>query len=461
MMRAPEMSAVRHFAMAVLLSVVVAHSAMAETETDPAYEARQETTVDAIHGRIAYGGLWVNDSSDQGNRDLAISHVYYRLVGERLFGRDDIEFNLDGRYRAAHGRDWNHKMPSNRLLMANVKIKKIFDRVDLTLGRSFMEEFVTQGVDGVDAKIWLTKFTALGLFGGLRPDPFDDRVNPDFTTYGAYASTKTDYVGGSVGYAIDNFKGQKDRERANAALYLMPATQWWHLMASVDADHDFDASHDSEHGAWNKWFASNTLVHLTARPVDWLSISGTYNDFMAINRELSIEEAIGEENYSEERYAVSRLRLEVRPIKVIGVYGGFDNRWREHDGKNANQYYVGVRDYNFFFNTTWDFRYANMEWFTSDVQIFTGSVGVSLDRADANITVTKLTNQQQESGSPNELSQWIYEASGTFWLSKHLYGTVQFSYSQEEFLDVDSIYSSRYDTNFTTTTLYGQVGYRF
>jgi hypothetical protein len=430
------------------------------SDLDVAYDARI-TADDYLHGRFAVGHLLVDDTTDLGRRDYNITHLYYRLVSERVGGNENVKINLDGRYRYAHDLDWNHKIPDNRLLQANVEFENLFDYVDLKLGRSFIEEFVSQGVDGVDAKVWLSKYNGVGLFGGMRPDPFNDDFNPDFTTYGAYAFSKTDVVGASAGYAIDNYKGRLDRERANVNLFFMPASQWWHVQASVDLDNDFDSTKENPHGGYGGWYASNAMVHANIRPNDWFQASLTYNEFMAIVREVSIEEMVGEGTFTEDKYSITRLKVELRPLKNIGVYAGNDARWREYDGATASQYYVGVRDYDFIGHTRWDLRYANLEWFTADVRVYTGSFGISRDRVDADVTVTYLNNRQRTFNLGGDLNQWIYEATGSFWFTKHVYATLNVSYAKEEFLDVPSIYESRYDTAFTSTTVYGQVGYRF
>ena len=57
--------------------------------------------------------------------------------------------------------------------------------------------------------------------------------------------------------------------------------------------------------------------------------------------------------------------------------------------------------------------------------------------------------------------QWVYDFSANWWYSKEIYVVGTFTYSTEEFLDIDTVYTTRYDDNFSTTSIYFQAGYRF
>ncbi len=406
-------------------------------------------------GRFALGHYMVDDSSSAG--DVNVTHLYYRYMAKKLGPNDNISLNIDGRARASSS-DYNNEIPENRLLQANVQIKKMFGGLDLTIGRSFIEEFVSQNVDGFDLKYWFNKKNGVGVFGGARPDPFEDNINTDFLTWGGYAFVHSDLFGASGGYALDTYKGEVDRERANGVFYFMPATQRFQFQSSIDLDNDVD-TYEHEEGESEGWEITNLLLHGNWRPNKMFLFSFTYNLFRAINREKSFEPLVGEDSFVEENYSIARISAEVRPIKNYGLYIGGDSRERKIDSKSASQYYLGIRNYNFIYNTRWNLRYSDLGWFTANVKSLYGSVGWSYDKIDIEAAVTRLTNSQD--GLENEMQQWVYDLYATWWFSRYIYGTVSFSYSQEEYLDVSSIYTTRYADNFSTTTLYGQIGYRF
>ena len=408
------------------------------------------------HGRFALGHLEVMDSND--NQAFRASTVFYRYVQSGILGEDNLSVNVDGAARFSD-KDYNDGIPGGRVLMANVKYKKFLGFADVTVGRSFVEEFVSEMVDGMDAKIWLNESSGFGVFGGARPDPYKDTFNPDYNAWGGYVFTRTDIFGASGGYALDTFKGTKDRERANAYIYFMPAMEGFHFQASVDLDNlNEEADQESGHAAKKGWDVTNALAQVNWRVSKSFVVSATYNDFHAINREASHGEWRVE--MLEDRYTVARIRAEAGLWRSISLYGGADQRNRQTDSKNATQMYAGLRDSDFFFNTRWDVRYSDMEYFTSKVKSLYASIGATImDNFNADASVTWLTNNQN--GQMGDLSQTIYELNMDYWITKNLYAVLSWQYSSEKYLDVKSVYSTRYADNFNTTTLYGQLGYRF
>lgn len=405
------------------------------------------------HGRFAIGRIDINDASSAG--DFSASTFYFRYIASGLMDTDNLSFNLDGNTRYSN-RDYNSDIPGGRMNMANLKLKKVYGYCDVTVGRSFVEEFVSQSVDGADVKVWLTGQTGFGLFGGARPDPYTDQFNADFNTFGGYAFTKTEATGASAGYAYDTYKGSKDRERLNGTLYLMPSMEDLHVQATVDMD-NFNEEADEEHPARKGWDVSNLLVHTNWRPVKTLSLSATYTEFRAINREAShLDQRV---ELLEEKYTVARIRAEGGVWKTLYVYGGMDQRNRQTDSKNASQMYAGVRDANFYGDTYWDVRYSDLGYFTSTVKAVTATFGGSVMGLNTSGSVTWMKNAQD--GQMGDMEQWVYEVNMDYSFTKNAYATLTWQYSSEKYLDINSMYTTRYADNFNTTTLYGQVGYRF
>lgn len=419
----------------------------------PATSAPAMAEMDS-HGRFAFGHLDMSDTAGSAG-DFSASTLYYRYIASGLMDNDDLSFNLDGNTRFSN-RDYNSGIPDGRVSLANLKLKKVFGHLDITVGRSFVEEFVSESVDGVDLKMWLSPKTGFGLFGGARPDPYTDKFNSDFNAFGAYAFTKTEEIGASAGYAYDAYKGKKDRERLNAVLYLMPSMEDLHLQATLDMD-NFDEEADEHHKAKKGWDVSNLLIHANWRPAKKTSLSATYTEFRAINREAShLEQRI---EMLEEKYSVARFRAEGAVWSSLYLYGGMDQRNREADSKTASQVYAGIRDANFFGDTYWDVRYSDLGYFTSTVKAITATLGGSVMGLNMSGAVTSMTSKQD--GQMGDMEQWIYEVNMDYWFTKNTYATLTWQYSAEKYLDINSIYSTRYADNFTTTTLYGQVGYRF
>jgi hypothetical protein len=405
------------------------------------------------HGRFAIGHIDINDASPAG--DFSASTLYYRYIASGLMDNDNLSFNLDGTTRYSN-RDYNSNIPAGRMNLANLKLKKALGSFDVTVGRSFVEEFVSESVDGVDVKTWLTPNTGFGVFAGARPDPYTDKFNSDYNAFGSYAFTKSEDIGASAGYAYDTYKGSKDRERLNGALYLMPSMENLHVQASVDMDNFNEDTAENTTGK-KGWDLTNLLLHTNWRPVKAISLSGTFTEFRAINREAShLEQNI---EMLEEKYTVARIRAEGGVWKALYVYGGMDQRNRQTDSKNASQMYAGVRDANFYGDTYWDVRYSDLGYFTSAVKAVTATLGGSVMGLDASGAVTWMKSAQD--GQMGDMEQWVYEVNMDYWFTKKIYMSLMCQYSSEKYLDINSIYTTRYADNFNTTTLYGQVGYRF
>jgi len=405
------------------------------------------------HGRFAIGHINIDDASAAG--DFAASTLYYRYVASGLMDNDNVSFNLDGSSRYSN-MDYNSGIPANRLYMGNLKVKKVAGYFDVTAGRSFVEEFVSESVDGLDVKMWLDAHSGFGLFGGARPDPYTDKFNPDFNALGGYAFARTDEMGASAGYALDTYKGKKDRERLNGVVYIMPSMEDLHLQATLDMD-NFNEEADEHHTSRKGWDVTNLLFHANWRPSKGFSLSGTYTEFRAINREAShLEQRV---EMLEEKYDVARVRAEGAVWNAVYIYGGMDQRNRHTDSKNASQMYAGIRDANFYGDTFWDVRYSDLGYFTSAVKAVTATLGGSIMDLNASGSATWMKNTQD--GQMGDMEQWVYELNLDYWFSKNVYATLMFQYSSEKYLDINSIYTTRYADNFNTTTMYGQLGYRF
>ncbi|MBI5814765.1 MAG: hypothetical protein HZB29_04060 [Nitrospinae bacterium] len=407
------------------------------------------------HGRMAISSINISDTLD--TQSFSATTLYYRYIQEGLLGEDKLSFNLDGAARFSNN-DYNDGIPGGRVIMANLKYRKLADFADITIGRSFVEEFVSEMVDGVNAKIWLNNKNGFGLFGGARPDPYHDSFNTDYNAYGGYIFTRTDEFGASGGYAYDTYKGNKDRERANAFIYFMPAMEGFHFQASVDMDNVDEEADGSSKIVTKGWDMTNALAQLNWRVSKAFVLSATYNEFRAINREASHTEWKVE--LLEDKYRVARLRGETGIWKTLSLYAGTDYRYREADGKSAPQSYVGLRDTNFIFDTRWDIRYSDLDYFTSKVQAVYASIGVTLfEKFNADAAVTWMKNTQD--GQMGGLDQMVYELNMDYAFTRNIYAVLSWQYSSEKYLDINSIYSTRYADNFNTTTMYGQVGYRF
>lgn len=408
--------------------------------------------VDA-HGRFAIGFINIDDDSPSG--DFSASTFYYRYIQSELMGYDNLSLNLDGSARYSNS-DYNSGIPAGRLHMANLKLKKVAGLFDVTVGRSFIEEFVSESVDGVDLKTWFNSKTGFGIFGGARPDPYTDKVNPDFTAFGGYAFTKTEEMGASAGYALDTYKGKTDRERLNGVVYLMPSMENLHFQASLDMD-NFNEETTSSNSSKKGWDVTNLLVHANWRPVKKVSLSGTFTEFRAINREAShLEQRV---EMLEEKYSVTRVRAEGAVWNTVYIYGGMDQRNRQADSKNASQMYAGIRDANFYGDTYWDLRYSDLGYFTSTVKAVTATLGASGAGLNVSGSATFMKNTQDK--QMGDMEQMVYELNLDYWFSKTVYATLMLQYSSEKYLDINSIYTTRYANNFNTTTMYGQLGYRF
>ncbi len=177
--------------------------AMAVLPTAPAVRAGSFRGVVAAEGYgLTYSGA---------EQTSATFGVDLRLDGTNLTDLD-LATHADGEVRIpADGDDlFNPKVPPYRFTRLSLGLDPEQGWVALA-GREWIVEVPTACVDGATFGYRFEHFH-LGGFAGLEPNPYDQTIDPDYTTGGGFLSFQSDTASVGAGFVVSLFSGNTDRE---------------------------------------------------------------------------------------------------------------------------------------------------------------------------------------------------------------------------------------------------------
>ncbi|MFN7955170.1 MAG: hypothetical protein U0610_25815 [bacterium] len=124
----------------------------------------------------------------------------------------DLATHVDGEVRIpADGRDlYDPDVPFYRVSRLSLGLDPEHGWVALA-GREWIVDVPTASVDGVTFGYRFQNFR-LGAFAGLEPNPYDQTIDPDYTTGGGFVGFEGDTASAAAGLAVSLFDGNADRE---------------------------------------------------------------------------------------------------------------------------------------------------------------------------------------------------------------------------------------------------------
>jgi len=147
-----------------------------------------------------------------------------RLDLEKLNDSGTLSLHFDGRDRVRLGSKTTTSTSKNERI-DTLYIENTGKYLYLAAGRLLPKNLYIERVDGVNTAYDLAVGTGIGLFAGLRPDPYTDAFNTDFTAGGVYGYFRSTSASGSVAYVYNGYKGSTDRSYIYAQVSYNPPSQ--------------------------------------------------------------------------------------------------------------------------------------------------------------------------------------------------------------------------------------------
>lgn len=377
----------------------------------PDYSHSAET-----HGLFAVEDFYANDTGSV--NDLHLLTTRLRMDMSKLNKEGNLSVHFDGRLRSnLSSHDFKSSSKNERIDTLNIAYTG--QKFHLSAGRLWPEELPVERVDGVNI-ITAKTDRGIGFFGGIRPNPYDDKFDSDFTSMGAYVFYRQPLLSTSVAMTYNGFKGRTDREYLYGQVSWFPVRELM-LYSTVMADRKQETK---------KLQLTNGIIELSYRPDYKKSITVGYNQFRSFKFYRSME--FDMINSRQQAYYAS---VTYRILERYSIFGRVERQSMYYPGiqtnlKNSDNYRLGITGDNLLQTG------VNMNVYS----VITDSYN-SKNRS-YNMELSRLTNEWLQlilTGSyiqnKYELSSMtnktiVYGASGYLYLSKKW--NVSFSYDHED-----------------------------
>lgn len=367
------------------------------------------------HGLLSMEDFYANDTGSV--NDLNLLSTRLRMDTSKLNKEGSLSVHFDGRLRSnLSSQDFKSSSKNERIDTLNIAYT--WQKFHLSAGRLWPEELPVERVDGINI-ITAKTDRGIGLFGGIRPNPYDDKFDSDFTSMGAYLFYRQPLLSTSLAVTYNGFKGRTDREYLYGQVSWFPVRELM-LYSTLTADRKQETKNLQ---------LSNGIIELSYRPDYKKSITVGYNQFRTFHYYRSMDFDVN--NSRQQAYYAS---VSYRLLERYSIFGRAERQSMYYPGiqtnlKNSDNYRLGLTGDNFLQTG------VNLNVYS----VITDSYN-SKNRS-YNIDLSRLTNEWLQlifTGSyiqnKYELSVQtnktiIYGASGYLYLSKKW--NISFSYDQE------------------------------
>lgn len=318
-----------------------------------------------IDGRAALRGLYSTDGLDLypdiGFAFLETSARANGLTDGGLRLVIDASFLLDA--TDARERRFGRTESLDQVRQLYIEQPGLFgDRLDLAVGRRIIAEAGNAWVDGIEARLHLADHLALGLYGGLAPDPINYALTLDRQATGAYATWRDKRIDASLAYNVE-LTTRSEPETVPGSYAPVPPPD-----GLLDRHYGFGRVHlELTDGLY---LATYLLVDLATEPrITTLLGSLDYTPTRAVNLTLNVSryslaqyrDEIIYQNVIEPNQALvlgdevidltydrARLSGALRFGESYRHYQAIEYKHRSIDGLNAWSYTIGLQDDDLF-----------------------------------------------------------------------------------------------------------------
>ena len=286
------------------------------------------------HGLVSVEDYYSSDSSSAYNFNFLTTRL--RLDATKLDEAGNLSFHFDGRERNNLGtKDYNSKYIKNeRIDRLNLEYAAS-DRFYLAVGRMWPKELSIERVDGVNLIFQSTAY-GLGLFGGMKPNPYTEEFNSEYTTAGGYLFYRREDTSASLAFTNNGYKSGIDRQYMYGQL-SSSLTKILRFYGSVTADNN---------QLNNNTDLTNLILELSFRPTYGRNLTFGYNQFRSFRLYKSMEFDIA--NTEQQSYYA---RGDYRFYDRYTLYGKYELQSLQYrayttETKGSNIYQIGLRNDN-------------------------------------------------------------------------------------------------------------------
>lgn len=285
------------------------------------------------HGLVSMENYYSRDSSSAYDFNFLTTRT--RLDVTKMNEAGSLSLHFDGRERNNLGsKDYSSNIKSERIDTLNLEYTGI-ERFSLLVGRLWPKESPTERVDGVNIVYQKTGLGA-GIFGGLKPDPYTEEINSDFTSGGAYLFYRKEGLLANVALTHNGHKGATDRQYLYAQTSYSPVREI-RVYGSVTADKNQET---------NDMDLTNAIAEVSLRPDFRRGVSIGYNQFQPYRLYSSMEFSIVQSR--QQSYYISG---DYRLFDRYTLYGRYERQMLEYqafvpEARSSDIYHAGFRNDN-------------------------------------------------------------------------------------------------------------------
>src|SRR3972149_6904984 len=285
------------------------------------------------HGLVSMDDYYSSDSASTYDFHLLTTRV--RLDADKLNKAGNIAFHFEGRERNNLGsKDYRSSMSNERIDTMNIEYSRN-GQTDYLLGRLWPKELYAERVDGINI-VRHGSDSGIGFFAGMKPDPYTQGFNSNYTAAGAYYYRHKKNNSANLSFIHNGYKGKTDRQYLYGQVSYYPSTRI-RLFGTMTADIDQTTKGID---------LTNAIVELSYRPDYRKGISIGYNHFRAIRLYQSMDFDI-DAGRQQSYYVQGDYRLSEK----YSLYGRFNLQTLNYNSfeqklSSSTTYQTGLRNDN-------------------------------------------------------------------------------------------------------------------
>lgn len=285
------------------------------------------------HGLVSMDDYYSNESGS--NYDFHLITTRMRLDASKLNKAGNLAFHFEGRERNNLGsRDYSSSISNERIDTMNIEYNRN-GKTDYLIGRLWPKELYAERVDGFNI-VRHGSDSGIGFFAGMKPDPYTQGFNSNFTAAGVYYYRHKKNNSANVAFIHNGYKGKTDRQYLYGQTSYFPSTKI-SLFGTMTADIDQTTKGID---------LTNAIVELSYRPDYRKGISIGYNHFRAVRLYQSMDFNI-DAGRQQSYYVQGDYRL----TDKYSLYGRFNLQTLNYNSfeqklSSSTTYQIGFRNDN-------------------------------------------------------------------------------------------------------------------